>query len=159
MKKLILTPLFAAGFLLSVNAQEVAQEKAASRIKETNSLKDFDWTKVINSDMVANGSFDFNLNTIEKGSIVRVRFYDSGMKPLIPAELRKGALDFRTVKDNGIVDVRSLSDGGIGIVFITKDRIGAFIETVVVNTNYRPYTFIIKGIIQDPNEDEQKKEE
>lgn len=157
MKKIALTCLIVSSNICLSLAQDKQPGNMLLDSLKRMETKDIDWLKLINTDYVSIGNNSFNINSLPMYSIVRVRFYRKEMSPIINI-YRDGerSLPFLAVKNSRIIEVKSLSDGGVGVILATGDRLGPFIESIKLRGNYNT-TFQINGIVQNQQDKEQEK--
>lgn len=150
MKKLHLVIALAGLPFLSQAQKNTTAEKAVLDTTKSTPLANIDWSKMINRDFVCEGQNGiYNTLTLDPAWIIQVRFYARGMNPLINISRDGGRpLGFQTSKDSRIVAVRGLSDGGIGVILATSDRLGPFIETVTL-TGFYNTSLTIQGLVQE----------
>lgn len=137
---------------LFLHAQDKEQLTTEALLNKANiAPANINWSAMINRDFVCireSKNVMFNTNVLSTEWIVQVRFYDAGMKPLIDVTRDGGTpLSFTKAKDSRVIDVRGLSDGGIGVILATADRQGPFIETIML-TGFYNYIFSIQGLVQ-----------
>lgn len=150
MKKIFIASCF---YLLpfSINAQnKPAIQERDIPVKES---KEINWSAFINTDYVADGYTTRDVNNIEKGKIIQVRFYERGMSPMDLGQQRPYAISgYKISEHSDILSVKALSDGGVSIIMATGNKNeGPFSETIsILNPTSRGYLLTIKGIIEEP---------
>ncbi|WP_162903258.1 hypothetical protein [Taibaiella koreensis] len=152
MRRLLLIVLLSLPFF--TYAQKNAEKKDAGKNNKSGKLAPkVNWGDILSRDYVcildSRPNVMFKVNSLSPEWVVRVRFYGKGMSSLINIPRDAGqSLPFSTTgKDSRIVDVVAQSDGGIGVILATSDRLGPFIETVMIGGFYS-YTFSIQGLVQ-----------
>lgn len=116
--------------------------------KETT-LENINWSKLINRDEVALGTFSYNLHNIDKNTVVRLRFYhnDAAMSGFNSRYKQGENIPFTQTEGGKVVAVQA-DNGGYAVYISAGDNESSFNELLSLRDG-SSISFFIRGNVAD----------
>ncbi len=152
MKKTLFLSLLLLPGGYALQAQKIKKHSDAATVAPKQEV---DWSQFVNLDFVADGQINYDVKKIRKGTIIQVRFYERGLKPMDLGTEKPYKISAYKVGDNSdVLSVKALFDGGISVILATGNKEGPFVENInVMNPTTKGYVLTIRGIVEDFNQE------